>query len=665
MPLNEDFLKRFRLKHLPRREREAIESAARSAARKGEKLNPSKPETLIQNYLQRFRDLLNERPTPERRLRALEVLKEHLHQALIKDVPESYFASLQRRHREEGHGDIEIPPDLKAELTQTLLDDQRHSLDTWIDYLASDDAKYPDPLKYLAFRSVLKMGRFDKETHQFTDRTGKNSVSPFPELNREALAVIFEDMEKKYAGKTDSTFTARYDIGAGEKDAYRQALDKEDFPTLYALAIDAFKPIAEDLLTMTEGKWRTYPKGSDPTPLVDSIANYGTGWCIRGESTARRYLENNMLQIYYSNDPQGNPTVPRVVMVVNAANQITEVRGIEAHEHLDSHIGPVVEQTLNEHPDGAKYKKKSSDMQRLTDIDRHIKAKTFDSLPKEEKRQMLQFLYEVDSRIEGFGYEAAGRDPRIEEIRSTRNLKEDLPILFNCTPNQIALAPSEISSRTRAYIGTLEPGIFSLLEKYSIDHIYTSFPEGKIQKESLKIGTLTAKELEAKLDEKDPQGNGKFWLSSYARSMLHNKGQFIDPVDKRHRERQGKPESITLVRLRVRDLGYHDPKNLPTTRELFGNPGKRNGRIHHYGLELCPPETAAQYRLSHLDQPMGDWFYVGMEPVTGSAGSPYVFDVNRDEDGLCLYGIWTEPDCQWRLDDSLVLRLGKSETQKP
>ena len=650
--LDEDFLKqrRYERKNLGDKEKEGVDAAQESTKRKerhlpkAERTDWSRPGALVKNYIERFRRILDERPTPERRERAMEALKSRLHDDLIihpDNVPESYFDSIKNRHRDEGHGDIEIPEDLKAELTDTAIDEQTRSLDAWIDYLASDDAKYPDSLKYWAFRSILKMGRYDKEKKKFTNREGKGSVSPFPDLNREALAIVLGDLEKKYAGTTDYQFTSRYDIDETQKQAYRKAIENENFPEAYALAIDAFKPVSEELLKITDGEWRTFQRGSNPRALVDSISNYGTGWCIRGEPTARRYLESNDMHIYYSKDKEGKegkPVVPRVVMVVNPANQIAEVRGIEKHEHLDSHIGDVVETKLEEHPDGEKYKKKSEDMRRLTEIEH--KTKKSEPFTKDD----LTFLYEVDSRIEGFGYEAAGRDPRIEEIRSKRNIKEDLPVLFDCTPDDIATSPSDISATTKAYIGPLESGIFTTVAKHGIEHVYTSFPEGHIRLESLDIGGMTAEELENALDRE------KINVSSYARSMLKNKRQFVNPANNRESERRGETESLDLVRLRVRDLGFTSP---PTTREIFV-------RAKEFGLELCPPETAVYQRFADKDQPSG-WYYIGMEPVTGSDGHPYVFVLERSDGGLWLSGDWARPDSQWFLDYQVVFRVRKSD----
>lgn len=653
MSLDEDFLQKFKLKSLRPDERKAVESAAnRQEKHTGERINRSDTAAVIQSYISRFREILD-RDDPAKREQGLTQLKALLHeQFLVKpeNIPDAYYESIKKRHRDEGHGDIEIPDDLKSELAETAVDDQRRSLDAWIDYLASDDAKYPDALKYWAFRSMLKMGRFDKEKGRFTNREGKGSVAPFPELNREALAVIMEDMEKKYKGNTNYTFTSRYDIDERAKQSYRGAMDKEIFSALYALSIDAYKPIAEELLKETAGEWRTYEQGSDAKLLVDSIADYGTGWCLRGEPTARRYLDSNELRVYYSNDQSGRPTVPRVVMVINQANQITEVRGVEAHEHPDSHILPVVDAALASHPDGEKYQKKSANMNHLTAIKR--KAKQNQPLAKED----LLFLYEVNNRIEGFGYENAGRNPRIEEIRGQRNPKEDMPIIFDCTESQIAWSPADIKRNTKAYIGKIEEGLFDRLDSYGIVHVYTSFPEGRIYRESLEIGSMTAEQLEQALEDAGIK------TSTYSKSMLRKKNQFIDPVNKRQKELKGETETLDLVRLRVRDLGF---TSNPTTRELLGEFDEKGnltkaGRIHELGFELCPPETGPYQRLADKDQQLDNWYYIGMQPVADSDGHPLVFYCARDEGGAWLCSGWAGPGGRWDLDRGIVLRRRKS-----
>ena len=109
----------------------------------------------------------------------------------------------------------------------------------------------------------------------------------------------------------------------------------------------------------------------------------------------------------------------------------------------------------------------------------------------------LIFLYEIDSKIEGFGYQ---KDPRIEEIRKQRDPLKDAPIVFDCRLDQIAHNQSEINKNTKAYIGELYSGIFDQLK--DVEHIYTSFPEGKIVQKEITIGGKTAKELAKEIKEK-------------------------------------------------------------------------------------------------------------------------------------------------------------------
>lgn len=649
MSLDKDFLGKFKQNSLRPGERDAVESAAqRTENREGRTIDRSDTAGLIQNYLHRFVEIFH-RPDSTKRERGIVQLKRILHDEFVikpDAIPASYYTSIERRHREEGHGDIDILNALKAELGQTLMDDQTRSLDAWIDYLSSDDAKYPDELKYWSFRSILKMGRYDKEKKRFGNREGRGTVSPFPELNREALAFVVDAMEKKYRGEAPRF---PYDITDDAQGAFSDMLQKEQFHKLYAWAIDHINPVPENLKQTTEGAWFTFPKGSDPMthvpigmlkgrkiegkPLVPSIENYATGWCLRGEATARRYLETSELQVFYSLDEQGYPRIPRVVTVRNDRG-LAEVRGIAQQENLDSHITPVVQEKLKEFPDGAAFGKKTNDMKLLTAVE--YKTDAGEALSKDD----LLFLYEINDTIEGFGYQ---KDPRIGEIRSKRNPEADMLIVFECAKDQIARSPREINEHTKAYVGSLQEGLFDALPDH-LEHIYTSFPEGRIRLESLQIGGLTAEELEAALIRE------KINIGDYARRMLRNKKQFIEPVNTRHRERKGSKEAVDLVHLHVRDLGF---TSAPTTTELF----KRALKL---GLELCHLETGPYKRLADKDQPLGNWYYVGMEPVAASGGDPHVFSLAHGEGGLWLHNHWALPGNQWNLGHEFIFRRRKS-----
>jgi len=569
-------------------------------------LIPQKPETRIQTYLNYLKECISIED-PRKRAEKLARIKQVLREKYVikpKDVPESYWTSIRRRHREEGHGEIEIPEEQKTELASDIATEQINSLDGWIDYLASPDAEYPDWFKYYAIRSVLRLNKFDKEKKQFTERT-KGTVSPFPDLNRDALALVCDALVKRQAG---TELDLGYDITAEDKQQFQQYLQQENFAKMYAWAMEHFNPIPEELLKKTTGEWRAYPKGSDPTQLTRGISAYSTGWCIRGEATAARYLTHSDLEVYFSEDQDGNPNIPRIV-VVRRDNQTQEVRGVAHQENLDPYISGVVEQKLTELPDGKVFEKKNQDMKQLTAIENKIQK------GQELNRADLVFLYEIDSAIQGFGYQ---KDPRIAELRSQRDPKADAPLVFDCEANQIAWGQNEITENTKAYIGPLFPNIFQILKH--LEYLYTAFPEGRIVRNTIDIGGQTKEELQAEMKRQNIQ------IYGYAQSMLDSK-DFTTAK---------KSEPADLVRLKVRDFNLPNP----TMENIYR-------KAEELGLELCPAEVGPQYRLQYTDQPSDEYLYIAMKQIADSDGSPGVFGLGRVTDGLWLSRSWAWPADGW------------------
>ncbi len=607
-----DFLKnKYNLHNAP----EVEQAAKRTQIQEGESI-PQDPQSRIQNYLDRFNSIL-EREDPQNRERGIEAIKRLLHSKFVikqKDIPDSYYELQRRIAREEGHGNIQITQKQKDQLTEIIIHDQQSTLDLWIDYLSSSDAPYPDWLKYYALRSILNIGEYDKEKKRFTKRS-KGTTKPFPDLNREALAYVLDLLEKKYSQKKIDLSS----LDKNDRQELERLLELENFGDLYAFAIEKVTPTSFDKLQTTKGRWVKYNQGEDHMPLVRSLQGYGTGWCTAGESMAQKQLEGGDFYVYYSEDEQHNPTIPRAAIRMSG-DSIGEVRGIAHQQNLDPYITDIVQEKLKEFPDGSQYAKKNRDMKLLTLIEK--KTEKGQPLSKQE----LEFLYEVNSPIQGFGYQ---KDPRIEEIRNKRNKDDDMLVIFECTKEQIAKNKGEIKEDTKAYIGPIFPGIFTLIQKHNIEHIYTSFPEGIIRREEITIGGKTEKQLEKEMEQQGMR------MYDYTRDLM------------RKMEIQTNPESLSLIRLSVRDLGFTQD---PTTYQLYQ-------RATELGLDLCPAEVGPYYRLSHQDQPMGDWVRIAMKPIADRDGDLSVFRVESSHGGLCL--TWATPESRWDLDGGFIFCFRK------
>jgi hypothetical protein len=154
----------------------------------------------------------------------------------------------------------------------------------------------------------------------------------------------------------------------------------------------------------------------------------------------------------------------------------------------------------------------------------------------------------------------------------------------------------------------------------------------------VEIGGKSAEELIKELEEANIK------LSDTAKFML--KSREFTPGDNR--------EEATLIRLSVADLGF--PKGANTTK-IFE-------RAKALGLELCPSDTGPNYRLQYQNQPMNEWFRIGMEPIVDSDGSPDVFNLARNSDGLWLGSRWAGPDDEWDPGLQLAFRFRKKPEQK-
>ena len=340
-----------------------------------------------------------------------------------EDIPESYFQNQVKLARERGYGNIRLTNEDRKRMTDQVIEDQKHSLDKWIEYFLYDEESksYEMWEKYWVFQGLQNLGKYDKKTYKFSKRD-KTTVYPFPPVERKFIFTTLHLMEDYIKDKK------------GDEEI-KSALGSGNFKMLYEYVIK--QSMLKDKLqsNTTSGKWVKYEQGSDYNILRDSLQGYYTGWCTAaGENFAKSQLAGGDFYVYYTLDNNGEAKVPRIAIRMNGKTEIEEIRGIADRQNMEPEMMPILEEKLKEFPDRDKYLKKEHDMKLLTLIDKKINNNIELTLNE------LKFLYEINSKIEGFGYE---KDPRIDEIKSKRNIKKDYALIFDVKEEEVALSQEE------------------------------------------------------------------------------------------------------------------------------------------------------------------------------------------------------------------------------
>ena len=381
-----------------------------------------------------------------------------------ENIPDAYFQNQVRLARERGYGNIELTEEDKRRMTEEVIDDQRKSLDKWIEYFLYDEESksYGMWEKYWVFQGLQSLGKYDKETGKFSKRD-KSTVYPFPPVEREYIFTTLKLMEDFLKDKKS-------------EENIKQALSTGNFKLLYEYVIKQSFLKGEHQSNSTDGKWIKYEQGSDYNILRDSLQGYYTGWCTAaGENFAKDQLAGGDFYVYYSLDKNGEAKVPRIAIRMDGKDKIGEIRGIADNQNMEPEMMSILEEKLKEFPDKDKYLKKEHDMKLLTLIDKKVNNNI------ELNVDELKFLYEIDSKITGFGYR---KDPRIEEIKRKRNERRDYSLIFNVKEEEVALSQEE-------YLNNPEKFKFCL---GSIDLSSLTSAEGLVLPESIG-GTIDLRSL--------------------------------------------------------------------------------------------------------------------------------------------------------------------------
>jgi len=251
---------------------------------------------------------------------------------------------------------------------------------------------------------------------------------------------------------------------------------------------------------------------------------------------------------------------------------------------------------------------------------------------QELSKNELKFLYEMDGGIEGFGNQ---KDPRIEEIKEKRNIQEDLSVIFECQPNQIAFSKEQIAKDTVAYIGEWTPEVLNLMPE-SVKYICEKSPDQKV----------FWKNIETNPDIKN---------STNAINALEQNGFKTDIFEMNAIKKMldkimfsGEKQKYEVVSFSVGSLGF---TNGAEYKDIIA-------KAKEFGLEFCPAELGPQLRLQYKDQPDSENLKIGMKPIIDEDSSiPSVFTLNCTGAELWLgcdeRGFGFPDDC-WQADDRFV-----------
>ena len=391
---------------------------------KASNVSDKKRERLLK-YFERLEELHN-KVSKTKSVNGEKLLKSFYYDLYVikpENIPESYFQNQIRLARERGYGNIELTEEDKRGMTEEVIDDQKKSLDKWIEYFLYDEESksYEMWEKYWVFQGLQNLGKYDKETGKFNKRD-KTTVYPFPPVEREYIFTTLKLMEDFLKDKKS------------EEDI-KQALSTGNFKLLYEYVIRQNFLKGEHQSNSTDGKWIKYEQGSDYNILRNSLQGYYTGWCTAaGENFAKSQLAGGDFYVYYSLDKNGEAKVPRIAIRMDGKDKIGEIRGIADNQNMEPEMMSILEEKLKEFPDRDKYLKKEHDMKLLTLIDKKVNNNIELTLDE------LKFLYEVNSKIDCFGYK---KDPRIEEIKSKRNGRRDYSLIFNVKEEEVALSHEE------------------------------------------------------------------------------------------------------------------------------------------------------------------------------------------------------------------------------
>ena len=127
----------------------------------------------------------------------MDLLKGFYHDKyVIKFLPESYIEYRKGYFRELGLDEKEdLTDEDKSLVLGAIRNEQKISLDKWIDYLCDDNNNYPMWFRSYVFKGVVKIGNYYPLIGEFTKRSS-STTDPFIEVEEDVISKIYGVVSK-------------------------------------------------------------------------------------------------------------------------------------------------------------------------------------------------------------------------------------------------------------------------------------------------------------------------------------------------------------------------------------------------------------------------------------------------------------------------------------
>ena len=404
-------------------------STLERSKKQGEKLVGNPVERRSQALISRLEKLVEKRGSAfEKRLLGL------ASRSLIvkpENITDAYWQVQEQILRDNGQGRT-LSQREKEILIEDIQKSQKESLQSWIDYLGSEDSPYPVWFKIYAWEGMARLGVFDAEKKKFKKRD-QTTVAPFPKLNPAALAKVYGEIMHVYGIDQQDYLADNPEQEALMKDL----VQKGNFGELYAKMMLETKVILKtpERVEDIDGEWQEYLPGQEEELAQ---AAEGTPWCIANPGTGQHYLESGS----YVGDNSVNPEDNQAKFILfhlrdkdtkqlasNACasirlgidGQVAEISGLNQGQALEDSLVPIVEAKVKTLPGGEKFLAAFADKQELIRLDRKLQSN--EPFTKEE----LEFVYEINRPINTLDTYNA-HDPRIDEIQQKYSLERALDL---------------------------------------------------------------------------------------------------------------------------------------------------------------------------------------------------------------------------------------------